>query len=437
MKIAAITCSVVMWLTSIFSMAVPIPYLPYVPPHDAQLWDMVFNVFGITAPDIEDAEERAAAYWNIYRDALGAGYDAFEQDMRDVFDTAKTGGSLVLGAGTAISLGVLEQGMDKALTDGVAYGEIPEAPTLTEIGAIIKAEFETKYGQTMGTDCANSIAAKWLELKDSYPWLLLGKDAGSTAIMRVYFSRGYYLDNIVYVMYSAGDKIIVSRTRDYINALSFSSENTRNNYYCESYSDMTIPYGNINSYEAQPTIANVAAQSAAVAAAIGMGTLIPVTADTVLNNGVIDDTKPVKIRLPLTDLPVGAKETNGLTGVQEKLDAVPDAEVQDLAETIQEMQEKQAAKYGDTGTYAVDLTSYFPFCIPFDLYKMLLALGAEPEAPSIDFPMITGIEDGVVQTVNLHISLEFMDNLMQFIRTGELIFATLGLAMLTAKVIKW
>lgn len=437
MKLAAITCSVVMWLTSIFSMAVPIPYLPYVPPHDAQLWDLVFNVFGITSPDIEDAEERAAAYWNIYRDALGAGYDAFEQDMRDVFDTAKTGGSLVLGAGTAISLGVLEQGMDKALTDGVAYGEIPEAPTLTEIGTIIKAEFETKYGQTMGVDCANSIAAKWIELKNTYPWLLLGKDAGSNAIMRVYFSKGYYLNNIVYTMYSAGDKIIVSRTRDYINALSFSPENTRSDYNSENYSDKIIPYGNINSYEAQPTIANVAAQSAAVAAAIGVGTLIPVTAETVLNNGVIDDTRPVKIRLPLADLPVGATSVSDLAGVQDKVDAMPNAEVQDLAETIQEMQEKQVATYGDTGAFAVDLTSYFPFCIPFDLYKMMLALGAEPEAPSIDFPMITGMENGEITTVNLHISLEFMDNLMQLVRTGELIFATLGLAMLTAKVIKW
>ena len=119
MKIAAITCSVVMWLASIFSTAVPLPYLPYVPPNDAQLWDMVFNIFGITAPEIEDAEERAAAYWNIYRDALGAGYDAFAQDMQYAFDSARTGGSLVLGAGTGLSLGMIETGMESALNNGV------------------------------------------------------------------------------------------------------------------------------------------------------------------------------------------------------------------------------------------------------------------------------------------------------------------------------
>ena len=435
MKIVAITCSMVMWLASIFTTAVPLPYLPYVPPNDAQLWDMVFNIFGITAPQIEDAEERAAAYWNIYRDALGAGYDAFAQDMQEAFDNARTGGSLVLGAGTGLSLGMIETGMESALNNGVNYGE--EIQPIVQYQEL-KNELEKDGISVSLADITNMVETAQYNLGfDVAMCYLWGKNGSSNTILFGFYNKANIAtlkNTSPYKWQVSGNTYIIQRSITAGGVVGSVSTSTRYSIELSSYWNVLYKYGN---YGKKVNKMYVLAQSAATAAAIGAKTLVPVTAETVLNNGVIDDTKPVKIRLPLNDLPVGATDLSGLAGVQDKVDAVPNTEVQDLSETIQEMQEKQAATYGDTGAFAVDLTSYFPFCIPFDLYKMLLALGAEPEAPSIDFPMITGIEDGEIQTVNMHISLEFMDELMSFIRIGELIFANIGMAMLTAKVIKW
>ena len=54
---------------SVQAAAVPIemPILPYIPPNDSQIMDLISNAYGVTAPEIEDAEEKMQAYLRVIR----------------------------------------------------------------------------------------------------------------------------------------------------------------------------------------------------------------------------------------------------------------------------------------------------------------------------------------------------------------------------------
>ena len=84
--------------------------------------------------------------------------------------------------------------------------------------------------------------------------------------------------------------------------------------------------------------------------------------------------------------------------------------------------------------YKVNLTSIFPFCIPFDFIDFLKALKAEPETPVFEVPFIVpslGIETSIV------IDLSWMDDIMKIFRLGLLGCFTLSLMVNTRKMIKW
>jgi len=83
---------------------------------------------------------------------------------------------------------------------------------------------------------------------------------------------------------------------------------------------------------------------------------------------------------------------------------------------------------GNVDSYAIDLTSFFPFCIPFDLYDFLSLLLAEPEAPhfefDIDFPYMN-------EPWHLVIDLSPWDGVAQLLRRLELLLFIVGLGMVT------
>ena len=81
-----------------------------------------------------------------------------------------------------------------------------------------------------------------------------------------------------------------------------------------------------------------------------------------------------------------------------------------------------------------DLHGVFPFCIPWDIYGMLTAFSAEPRAPHFEYPF-------QIPSIGLDYTLELdfaeFDPVAQILRTVELIAFSIGLAILTSKVIRW
>ncbi len=88
----------------------------------------------------------------------------------------------------------------------------------------------------------------------------------------------------------------------------------------------------------------------------------------------------------------------------------------------------------DTQGMTADLTGIFPFCIPFDLIRLLRALDADPVCPEFDIPVVIPALD---YEEHVKINLGFMDSGMQVFRIGELGCFIISLMFATRKVMKW
>lgn len=107
----------------------------------------------------------------------------------------------------------------------------------------------------------------------------------------------------------------------------------------------------------------------------------------------------------------------------------------DLTKSISESVEDVPAGSGtiadDVGEYSLDLRDYFPFCIPFDIYKMLSLLSASPVAPSFDYRFyVPGIVDQTIE-----IDLSPFDTVATVLRTMELIAFAVALAAGSKKLL--
>lgn len=87
---------------------------------------------------------------------------------------------------------------------------------------------------------------------------------------------------------------------------------------------------------------------------------------------------------------------------------------------------------GEAGDYVVaGLEDVFPFCIPFDIYHLLSALAATPQAPSftatLEFPEIIG----GTKTIEIDFDTPTFNRLAQILRLMELLAFIVGLAFVT------
>ena len=78
------------------------------------------------------------------------------------------------------------------------------------------------------------------------------------------------------------------------------------------------------------------------------------------------------------------------------------------------------------------LKDFFPFCIPFDLYDMMQALCAEPEAPKFTFAT-----SFLGQVYTVDIDLSAWNNVAATIRYMVVAIYVVALAVATRKFIKW
>lgn len=86
----------------------------------------------------------------------------------------------------------------------------------------------------------------------------------------------------------------------------------------------------------------------------------------------------------------------------------------------------------DMGNFTLDLSRYFPFCIPFDLYDFFTCLNADPVAPVIEW--VIPVPGG--DTYPLEIDLSPFDPVAQLLRRLQLLLFCVGLAFKTRDLIK-
>lgn len=82
--------------------------------------------------------------------------------------------------------------------------------------------------------------------------------------------------------------------------------------------------------------------------------------------------------------------------------------------------------------YMLDLTSFFPFCVPFDIYNMLSLFAASRQAPSFNWRFY--VPRVVDETITIDLSA--FDTVAQVLRTLELIAFCVALAFATKHIIQ-
>lgn len=125
---------------------------------------------------------------------------------------------------------------------------------------------------------------------------------------------------------------------------------------------------------------------------------------------------------------------NTLTGVQEGVgEAV--GQLEGINEGVGSISEAlEVPTTSEAPAFKFDLTTLFPFCIPFDIYRFVTMFNASPVAPHVQIPFnIPAI--GLQYTFDLDFSS--FDSVASVLRSVELIAFCVGLAILTSKVIRW
>lgn len=79
------------------------------------------------------------------------------------------------------------------------------------------------------------------------------------------------------------------------------------------------------------------------------------------------------------------------------------------------------------------IISKFPFCIPFDVARLIGLLEADPKTPVFHVPL----KVGTILDEEIVLDLSQWDNAVRIIRWGELIVFVAGLVLVTRNYIKW
>lgn len=128
----------------------------------------------------------------------------------------------------------------------------------------------------------------------------------------------------------------------------------------------------------------------------------------------------------------------GIDDIIEGTDAIEDAiedvkdEVGEIAETIEEATEVIDPEVADD--YKFDLRNLFPFCIPFDIVRILGLFDVSPVAPHVQLPFVI---DSLNFSYTFDLDFSAFNSVAAIMRGLEFIVFAIGLAIVTSKVIRW
>ena len=425
---------------SVFA-SVAVPMLPYVPPTDVSQMDLLFNVFGLTKPAIEDDVKRLKGYWSLIEMVMGASAEVTRNKLEQMFEDARTTNVWEIDPETISALNLIGA---RAITSGVAYEQqapvigISEAYTsLMNWSRIDENKLPRSTFETMAQSANSTFGVgNWVvygiysQYRSDYAIIVGFANKNNTMVQRTgsFTIGGAGFSNAWTI--NGGTQSYQCLNWSYAKASNTWAGNYRNNTAIGTdnyFSGYGMTY---DKYTGQAIMGNasVTAQNAQISDALTQGDVIPITAQTTLVNGQIDDTKPARIHLPVS-LPTPAETVADLPAVQEKMGVVPISD--DVTETVSQLQIQQAQITGNTSEFELDLTKYFPFCIPFDIGNLLQAFVATPEAPVIPFAFPVGYENGEIIMETFYMNLSVFDTVAYWCRKGELALFIVGLGVVT------
>lgn len=403
----------------------------YIPPSVESMMDILYNAYGVTAPNISTG--KLQAYLTLYRGVLGAAYDKFFDDIQNVFNKAKTSGKLVIDSNLSTQL---QKGMYNALVNGIPTGESYEVSTNAQGWYDRLVE---QYNITVDLSVLNALYSASVKSGNNPPILLFN----------IWQSGNILKLDLITVNYNTYPNAVIAKQGQYYRVLNngIIAGNIVHYTYEFNALNRTITgsrledslggYGRASSIESGNTgvyIDSVPIQAqTGVEEKLAIQDLDVITADTVIDNGVIDDTKPIIITLPNIRI-IPSTTIDDVDDVQDDIGAKPFIDG-DVAQAVSDLQNQQNNEYGDIYAYAVDLTEYFPFCIPFDIAHALTLFIAEPQAPNFDFSLPIGydLQEGVLWD-DFNIDLSMFDDVAAWARKFELLAFIVGLAAVTRQL---
>ena len=159
--------------------------------------------------------------------------------------------------------------------------------------------------------------------------------------------------------------------------------------------------------------------------------------DLVADNVNIDEVDAKSVDQVLADVKSVDASVDAATDITKTLtDTITDANTK--ADERVEPDEKNVdnpAESDEVKKYKVKLVDIFPFCIPYDIYRFLNCLKADPVAPSFDIPIIAANSFGL-EEYTYTLDLSQFDSVAKILRTMELLVFCVGLAFVTNNLIK-
>lgn len=148
-------------------------------------------------------------------------------------------------------------------------------------------------------------------------------------------------------------------------------------------------------------------------------------------DGAIDYQLPADSYYPQS---IPLNQTDVYDWTQTEAQAGTDEAAADATKEDAEDKEKESAddyQIGAADDYTFDVSEFFPFCIPFDIYDMLNCLAAEPEAPHFvwQFPVLG-------QTYSISVNLDKFNAVASILRNMEALAFAVGLAFVTKRLIQ-
>lgn len=414
-----------------------LPYpqiMPYVPPSTAQMYDILFNSYGVTAIDESNENKKLAAYVDLVTRVMGAGAESFKEELQNMIVQATQTRKVIISESMGQSMIDI---LNEAITNGVNIETETGGGYVYPPYEVYSEYLAEHFGKSISLAQYNQMRAIW-EQNQNYGvyeytnnnalavWLYSEMKTG-VPINRPIFKAPAYS----FIVYANGETYTWN-----IETGETSNQIVNTTKYYKIYANYQ-EYINTMAYEGRYRNEKMQTKDSTTTASIQAGTATIATPFSVVDTqtGLIDDTKPVVIQLPTT-LPIPATTTQELAETQEQLGVKNVDTQEDVADIVEGLQTAYEEQYGDVSEYGLNLTELFPFCIPFDIGRILTMFVAEPEAPHFQFIMPVGYtaEDGVIFD-EFEIDLSDFDIVAYWCRKGMLLVFIVGLGMITREKI--
>lgn len=437
-KIAPALIALIMLLGITSKAAAPalpaLPALPYVPPSKVQIFDLINNILGLTKLNVTDDQKRAQAYEEMMLRYMT------QSDIDEIVQRARERRKIEIKAGVRdglqqYALYQVTTGYDlidqEAIQGGNTMTTADAQRIVDELAKVnvqqTVAELQQRYTKAKNSIGGNLSVCVWVtrEGSDFAIWQGFYK-AQYNATWRSTVPYGYTVSGDTY-LYQSGSGIKYNNRNG-------TGGTYNGKYKLESSSFwgthiLHINFGRVSENK-KPLV-----QSSAITTALQNSQDIPITANTEIVNGEVSTTQTISVDIPNV-IPIPAETVNQLQGVQEQLGVVPLPITQDVTATITQLQEMQETKYGDTEQYELTLTSFFPFCIPYDLYWILTAFDQPAEAPNFDIAISNPFHDQDEEAYfTYHVDLSVFDGVASLVRKLELIIFIVGLCLISRNLI--